>query len=405
MNDKDKSYFIKLILIIVIFVAFLIVFGLTAELMRNKRVVNRVPEVLTEPIVIENEYFGNEFIQIKFPQKNTAIKSPVLISGKANVFEGNVRVRIKDKNENILADTFITASGAYDKLYPFEGEIHYIASAFQSGVMEVFEEDMKTGSQKNKIIIPVIFEDYYTDVSGWQIYRSEEYGFEIKYPKDWIHEENVFTSKPNLVFCPKELTEVRSGIGTCKLKKGATKAQYEDGMIYLFNYISDSKPNNSDYRYLGANDSGYYYLYSSAINNEAIFNQIISTFKFIDSVKEKLKNSYNIEIGNEIEKSQKHVPAEIKSIYKKNSITYFSIDILSPNPEFAPGLTPFFLNQSTKLKEVYLENTTKVYGCKDTVADEQYPLENFIKEVEENNTYYFDIDNNAINSVYGQCLP
>lgn len=229
--------------------------------------------------IIDNKYFGNEYIQVKIPQKNMAIKSPVSISGKANVFEGNMRVRIKDKNENVLVDTFITASGAYDKLYPFEKEISYNSPISQDGIIEIFAEDMKSGGEINKIVIPVIFEDY-VDVSDWKTYSSEEYGFEIKYPNDWVYEQNVFLSKPNLVFCPQSLTEVKSERAICKWKKGATKSQYEDGMIYLFNYASDSKPNNSDYRYLGVGNSRYYYLYSSESSNELIVKQIFSTFKF-----------------------------------------------------------------------------------------------------------------------------
>lgn len=117
-------------------------------------------DVMQKNDVVDGEYFGNEFIQVKLLQKNATVKSPILISGKANVFEGNVRVRIKDENENILADTFITASGAYDKLYPFEKEIGYNLPTFQNGVIEVFEENMKDGSEINKVIIPVVFEDY-----------------------------------------------------------------------------------------------------------------------------------------------------------------------------------------------------------------------------------------------------
>ncbi len=49
MTDKDKSYFIKLILVSVVFIAFLTVLGLTADLVKNKRVVIREPEVLISP--------------------------------------------------------------------------------------------------------------------------------------------------------------------------------------------------------------------------------------------------------------------------------------------------------------------------------------------------------------------
>ncbi len=133
---------------------------------------------------IDNEYFGNEFIQVKYPQKDAAIKNPVLISGKANVFEANARVRIKDENENVLADDFITASGWMDKLYPFEKEINYTAPASQNGLIEVFEENAKDGSEINKIIIPVVFGDY-VNVLDWQLFSIGEYGFSLKIHPDY----------------------------------------------------------------------------------------------------------------------------------------------------------------------------------------------------------------------------
>jgi hypothetical protein len=108
-------------------------------------------------IRINDNHFGNEFIQVKTPQKNTTIKNPVLISGKANVFEANVRVRIKDDNKNVLTDTFITADGWMDKLYPFEKEISYSQPGSKNGVVEIFEESAKDGSDLHKIAIPIVF--------------------------------------------------------------------------------------------------------------------------------------------------------------------------------------------------------------------------------------------------------
>ena len=108
----------------------------------------------------KSEYFENDLIQIESPTQNTTIKDPVLISGKADVFEANVRVRIKDENKNILADDFITASGWMGELYPFEKEISYNPPTSQNGIIEVFEENVKNGNEINKVIIPVVFENY-----------------------------------------------------------------------------------------------------------------------------------------------------------------------------------------------------------------------------------------------------
>ena len=111
-------------------------------------------------IKITNGYFGNEFIQIKTPQKNAVIKNPVLISGKANVDEANVRIRIMDDNKNILADTFITSGGWMDKLYSFKKEINYEMPQTENGLIEIFEESMKDGSDLYKVEVPVVFEEY-----------------------------------------------------------------------------------------------------------------------------------------------------------------------------------------------------------------------------------------------------
>lgn len=116
------------------------------------------------------------------------------------------------------------------------------------------------------------------ETANWQIYRSDEYMFEVKYPEDWKVAKNIFNFEPNLVFCPPSLTNPDPEI-VCKLKTGATKPQYEDGMIYLFSYNSDPKPNNQKYHYLGSIGGEYYYFYSE--NNELIVNQMLSTFRFI----------------------------------------------------------------------------------------------------------------------------
>ncbi len=154
--------------------------------------------------------------------------------------------------------------------------ITYEADLGLSGMTETRTIDAGTGEVLERE------SDNENETADWKTYKNKEYGFEVKYPKDWGYEQNVFLSGSNLVFCPQKLTEVVSERIICKWKKEATKSQYEIGMIYLFNYASDSKPNNPDYRYLGVNNSGYYYLYSSLNSNESIVDQILSTFKFIE---------------------------------------------------------------------------------------------------------------------------
>lgn len=55
MNDKDKSFFVKLILVIVVFIIFLIAFGLIAQLMKNKRFINQQSKFsVTPPAIVNN---------------------------------------------------------------------------------------------------------------------------------------------------------------------------------------------------------------------------------------------------------------------------------------------------------------------------------------------------------------
>ena len=114
----------------------------------------------------------------------------------------------------------------------------------------------------------------------------------------------------------------------------------------------------------------------------------------------------------------KNTPAEIKDLYTKNSITYFSIDILTPNPNFLPGENDFFINQSKKLREVRIDNDTKFYKCGpgpdniDTTADVSSSINDLLTYIQQKITkkdrpviYYFDITESVVKNIYEQCLP
>lgn len=124
----------------------------------------------------------------------------------------------------------------------------------------------------------------------------------------------------------------------------------------------------------------------------------------------------NEEISNTLEKWV-NTPAEIKTISVKNNVTFLSIDILSHNPKFLPGVTDFFINQSEKIRDVSINDNTKSYLCgageddNYNTADVPTDTGNLLAAIQrrlsnkEYPIYYFDIDNNVVGSIYEQCLP
>lgn len=147
----------------------------------------------------------NEFLKVVSPRPNQIIENPVQVSGESSFFEGNTRIRIKDNDNNILVDTFTTATGGeMGELSPFFEDITYQNPTTEKGFVEVFEESAKDGSEIHKITIPVVFEndvDRTVDLSkkeldketektrnemtDWKIYQNEKHNYKISYPSNW----------------------------------------------------------------------------------------------------------------------------------------------------------------------------------------------------------------------------
>lgn len=104
MNDKDKTFFIKLILAAVIFVSFMTVLGLTACLIKNKKVANSQPQISASPEptvsvkdenedwqIYRNEEYGFEF---KYPKEWNIIDNKI-----EGIQEGAPYVKLENKKD------------------------------------------------------------------------------------------------------------------------------------------------------------------------------------------------------------------------------------------------------------------------------------------------------------------
>lgn len=322
---------------------------------------NITPVAQKPSVKVADEYFGNDFIQVKSPQKNATVKNPVLIFGKANVDEANVRVKITDDDKNILADTFITADGWMDKLYPFEKEINYKTPQTENGLIEVFEESARDGSEIYKIEVLVVFEDYEDTFSDWKVYRSEEFEFEMKYPEEWIEKniEDVYFDvcfRKDISFDhPKRFTEIN-----IQMNKNNKSLSFEEiisnlentGRVYeqkeyiIINNEKVFKAGITNWgmvsgkQFLIVREKYWYDVVVSGTNVEDVeIDQILSSFKFI-------------------EKEENTTKCISKDCVIENCISAKGIECISEEGDY----TPIIESKSKELQTKY-PNFNCNWGC------------------------------------------
>jgi hypothetical protein len=95
-------------------------------------------------------------ILVTGPTFEQPVSSPVVIRGSANVFEANVTVKVLDEEENVIAETFTTATcgtgcrGTYRVSVPFELDHE------QDGWIVVHDDDAAgAGRPPHEVRIPV----------------------------------------------------------------------------------------------------------------------------------------------------------------------------------------------------------------------------------------------------------
>ncbi len=116
----------------------------------------------SEGIVIDAPLTRDDFedlvapIVVETPEAGQTVTSPVTVSGTANVFEANVSMRILGPDNEVIAETFTTATcgtgcrGTYRKNIPFQ------VVELTDGVIEVFESSAEDGSPLHVVRVPVV---------------------------------------------------------------------------------------------------------------------------------------------------------------------------------------------------------------------------------------------------------
>ena len=159
--------------------------------------------------------------------------------------------------------------------------------------------------------------DATTDISTWKTYRNEKYGFEVKYPGDWVIKKTIDNSavyilifgSPNFSYSSSTklesvITQGREmGVRIFKYRSHKSPQELNDAIIHDGNLIGIK---NTNFKIVGSDRMIYDFVYEetyghslhiladsieieigilagsseSASETRKIFDQILSTFKF-----------------------------------------------------------------------------------------------------------------------------
>jgi len=162
----ERKVHIILRSILLIFIGALIVFSI-GKVIFSKLNIASVPKSTVDDVVqpqddiaIDDEEETN--INIKNPQSNEIVKSPLVVTGEARgwYFEGVFPVRILDSNNKEIGRGQVRAKGDWmkDAFVPFEGKIEFSQPTTKTGKL-VFQKDNPSGLPENdeNVEISVLF--------------------------------------------------------------------------------------------------------------------------------------------------------------------------------------------------------------------------------------------------------
>jgi hypothetical protein len=98
---------------------------------------------------------SSDRIVVTDPLPGARVASPVVVAGEANVYEATVSIRILDATNDVIADTFTTATCGTGCWGEFREAVAFSVGSEQPGVIQVFEASADDGSPTQVVRIPV----------------------------------------------------------------------------------------------------------------------------------------------------------------------------------------------------------------------------------------------------------
>ena len=89
------------------------------------------------------------------PGDGATVTSPVIVEGKARVFEAHVSITVYDAGGNVLVETFTLAAEAAPALAAYSAGVPFTVTAQQQGCIRVWEESAQDGSPRNVVQVEV----------------------------------------------------------------------------------------------------------------------------------------------------------------------------------------------------------------------------------------------------------
>ncbi len=193
MNDKDKSFFAKIILAVVIFVSFMMVLGLTVCLMKNKKVVNPVPQISAsaEPTATPEIKDEIEDVALNFCTR----KGPSAFHGNYTGYLSKLSMNFdNDKDKEIVG---VCSTGQSDK----EGLL-YVLDLSNGEYVSIFEEEGSIQHQRfydfQNLMIKDVDKDGIDEIiyegKGWAMSGGESWLklYSPKY-KEWFEKDKMWS--------------------------------------------------------------------------------------------------------------------------------------------------------------------------------------------------------------------